>query len=115
MSAKIYHNPRCSKSRDTLKLLTEHGVQPEIIEYLKHPPSAEELTEIVRKLGGSARDLMRTKEPEYRDNILDDVSLSEEVLIEAIVRMPKLMERPVVVIGDKAAIGRPPENILKIL
>jgi len=115
MTAKIYHNSRCSKSRDTLKLLEANGVQPEIIEYLKQPPSAEELKDILRKLGITARELMRTKEPEYRDNILDDVALSEEQLIAAMVKIPKLIERPIVVIDDKAAVGRPPENVLKIL
>jgi arsenate reductase (glutaredoxin) len=115
MSAKIYHNPRCSKSRDTLKLLQAHGIEPEIIEYLKTPPSKEEFQEMIRKLGIHPRDLMRKKEPEYRDNWLDVESVTEDELIEAMRNIPKLMERPVVIIGEKAAIGRPPENVLAIL
>ncbi|QWF70640.1 arsenate reductase (glutaredoxin) [Methylomonas paludis] len=115
MSQKIYHNPRCSKSRDTLKLLEAHGIKPEIIEYLKIPFTAAELQEILHKLGMKPRELMRTKEPEYRENILDDESLSDDELIAAMIRMPKLIERPIVVLGDKAVVGRPPENVLKII
>lgn len=115
MSVKIYHNPRCGKSRDTLKLLESQGIAPEVVEYLKTPPTASELRDILGKLGIGARDLMRTKEPEYRDNILDDPALSEDELIEAMVRIPKLIERPIVIKDGKAAIGRPPEKVLNIL
>ncbi len=116
MSVKIYHNPRCSKSRATLKLLEERGIEPEIVKYLETPPSAEELKEIIRMLGlSSARELMRKKEKEYKELRLDDPSLSEEALIQAMVEHPRLIERPIVVKDGKAAIGRPPENVLAIL
>lgn len=115
MSVKIYHNPRCGKSRDTLKLLEAQGIQPEVIEYLKTPPSHGELQAILHKLGLKPRDLMRTKEPEYKENGLDDQSLSDSELIEAMVRIPKLIERPIVLANDKAAVGRPPETVLAIL
>jgi arsenate reductase (glutaredoxin) len=115
MSVKIYHNPRCGKSRDTLKLLEARGIAPEVVEYLKTPPTAEELKDILQKLGIKPRDLMRTKEPEYKDNILDDPSLTDADLIEAMVRIPKLIERPIVIANGKAAIGRPPETVLDIL
>lgn len=115
MSVKIYHNPRCAKSRETLKLLQEKGIQPEIIEYLKHPPTTEELTEILSKLGLQPRQLMRIKEAEYKENGLDDKSLSDAELIEAMIRIPKLIERPIVLTDGKAAVGRPPEAVLAIL
>ncbi|MBS4050450.1 MAG: arsenate reductase (glutaredoxin) [Methylomonas sp.] len=115
MSVKIYHNPRCSKSRETLKLLEEKGIQPDVVEYLKHPPTTEELTDILNKLGLQPRQLMRTQEAEYKENGLDDKSLSDAELIAAMIRIPKLIERPIVLANDKAAIGRPPENILNIL
>lgn len=115
MNLQIYHNPRCSKSRETLVLLQSRGLQPVIIEYLKTPPTADELQAVLHKLGISPRDLMRKQESEYRDNILDDPELSDAELIAAMVRMPKLIERPIVVTDDKAAIGRPPENVLAIL
>lgn len=115
MSVKIYHNPRCSKSRETLKLLEEKGIQPDVVEYLKHPPTTEELTDILNKLGLQPRQLMRTQETEYKENGLDDKSLSDAELIAAMIRIPKLIERPIVLANDKAAIGRPPENILNIL
>ena len=115
MSVKIYHNPRCGKSRDTLKLLEAQGIQPEVIEYLKTPPSHAELQEILHKLGLAPRELMRTQEPEYKENGLDDKSLSDSELIEAMVRIPKLIERPIVLANDKAAVGRPPETVLAIL
>ncbi|AEF98664.1 arsenate reductase (glutaredoxin) [Methylomonas methanica] len=115
MSVKIYHNPRCAKSRETLKLVQEKGIQPEIIEYLKHPPTTEELTEILNKLGLQPRQLMRVKEAEYKENGLDDKSLSDAELIEAMIRIPKLIERPIVLAEGKAAVGRPPEAVLAIL
>jgi len=116
MTVKIYHNPRCSKSRETLKLLQAQGIEPEIIEYLKTPPSAGELADILDKLGlDDPRELMRKKEKEYKENNLDDASLSREQLIAAMVEFPRLIERPIVLANNKAAIGRPPENVLAIL
>jgi arsenate reductase (glutaredoxin) len=115
MTVTIYHNPRCSKSRETLKLLEEKGIKPEVVEYLKHPPTKDELTAILQKLGLKPRDLMRTKEAEYKENGLDDPSLSDAELIEAMIRIPKLIERPIVLSQGKAAIGRPPEKVLDII
>ncbi len=112
---KIYHNPRCSKSRQTLALLEENGVTPEIVEYLKNPPTETELKQVLGYLGIGARDLMRTGEAEYKDNNLGNNSLSEAQLIKAMVKYPKVIERPVVINGKKAAIGRPPEQVLEIL
>lgn len=112
---KIYHNPRCSKSRQTLQLLEERHLDAEVVEYLKTPPSKEELTEILNMLGLEPRQLMRTKEAEYKEQGLDDESLSREQLIEAMVATPKLIERPIVINNGKAAIGRPPETVLDIL
>ena len=115
MSVKIYHNPRCGKSRDTLKLLEAQGIKPEIVEYLKTPPTEAELQDILNKLGIKPRELMRTKEKEYKENGLDDKSLSDSDLIEAMVRIPILIERPIVLANGKAAIGRPPEAVQSIL
>jgi arsenate reductase (glutaredoxin) len=115
MNVKIYHNPRCSKSRDTLKLLESRGIQPEVIEYLKKPPTIEELQNILQLLGLKPRELMRQKEAEYEDNDLDDPDKKEADLIAAMVRYPKLIERPIVLANGKAAIGRPPENVEAIL
>jgi arsenate reductase len=115
MPVKIYHNPRCSKSRQTLSILQEHGIQPQIIEYLQHPPSKAQLEKILSLLGIRPRDLIRKKEPEYKQNHLDDPQLSNEQLMEAMIQHPKLIERPIVVSGDKAVLGRPPENVLEIL
>lgn len=112
---KIYHNPRCSKSRETLALLEQHATQIDIIEYLKTPPSEQELTSLLNMLGVTARQLMRIKEPEYAELGLNNPALSEQQLISAMVRTPKLIERPIVVNGNKAAIGRPASNILAIL
>lgn len=114
MSVTIYHNPRCSKSRQTLALLEERGIQPEIVEYLKTPPSAGELKSILGKLGIAARDLMRTKEPEYKEQNLAQEQ-EEAALIAAMVATPKLIERPIVLANGKAALGRPPEKVLEIL
>lgn len=115
MSVKIYHNPRCSKSRATLALLEEQGVEPDIIHYLDNPPSAAEITDILKKLGKSARELMRKGEAAFKDKNLGDESLSEDALIEAMAGEPILIERPIVVKGSKARIGRPPECVLEIL
>jgi arsenate reductase (glutaredoxin) len=115
MSVTIIHNPRCSKSRQTLQLLNDNGVEPIIIEYLKTPPSVKELSEIISKLGLPVRDVMRKKEPEYKEVGADNASLSELELITLIHQTPKLLERPIVINGEKAAIGRPPENVLGII
>ena len=116
MSTKIYHNPRCSKSRQTLQLMEEHGVKPEIIEYLKTPPSESELKAILTALKMSPRDLMRKGEAEYKENNLADESLSDAQLIAAMLKHPKLIERPIVVTSDnKYALGRPPESVLDII
>jgi arsenate reductase (glutaredoxin) len=115
MSIKIYHNPRCSKSRETLQLLRDRGIEPGIIEYLKTPPSVEELDAILQKLDMQPRDLMRKKEAPYDENDLLDPALDRRTLIQFMVKFPILIERPIVVNGDKVAIGRPPENVLAIL
>lgn len=115
MSVVIYHNPRCSKSRQTLALLQENGVEPEVVEYLKQPPSKHRLKQILKLLGMKPRQLMRRQEAEYKALGLDDESLTQEQLIDAMRENPKLIERPIVVKGDKAAIGRPPEAVLAIL
>ncbi|MDO9049633.1 MAG: arsenate reductase (glutaredoxin) [Methylobacter sp.] len=115
MSVKIYHNPRCGKSRQTLQLLQQQGIKPEIIEYLKTPPSAQELGDILQKLGMEPRELMRKKEAEYKAGGLDDASLDRQALIEDMVNSPILIERPIVIANGKAAIGRPPEAVLAIL
>ena len=111
---KIFHNPRCSKSRETLELLKQHTPDIDVVEYLKTPPSAKELTELLQQLGLTARELMRTKEEEYQQLGLADPALSEEQLIAAMVATPKLIERPIVVSGNKAVIGRPPSNVLAL-
>ena len=111
----IYHNPRCSKSRQTLALLEAHGIEPEVLLYLETPPDAKALKEVLQKLGISARQLLRKGEDDYKDNNLADESLSEGQLIDAMVAHPKLIERPIVINGDRAALGRPPEQVLDIL
>jgi arsenate reductase len=115
MSVTIYHNPRCSKSRQTLELLQQQGQEPAIVEYLKTPPDRDELVAILDMLGLEPRDLMRKKEPEYKENNLDNQSLGRDELIDAMLRYPKLIERPIVIANGKAAIGRPPETVLEIL
>lgn len=112
----IYHNPRCSKSRETLALLEQHGVEPQVMLYLDTPPSVAELKKLLQQLGfTSARELMRKKEDLYKELKLADETLSEEQLLQAMVSNPKLIERPIVVKGSKARIGRPPEQVLEIL
>lgn len=115
MSVTIYHNPRCSKSRQTLALLQQEGENPTIVEYLATPPDAATLRDILTRLGLSPRDIMRKKEAPYKELELADDSLGDDALIAAMVANPILIERPIVVTHDKAAIGRPPENVLKIL
>jgi len=114
MSLKIYHNPRCSKSRQTLALLQDRGENPDILEYLKNPPTEADIRELVKLLGAnSVRDIMRTGEAIYRELNLKTVE-DEDKLIEAIAQNPKLLERPIVVKDAKAAIGRPPEAVLAL-
>lgn len=115
MTIRIFHNPRCSKSRATLALLQERGLEPEITLYLETPPDAGELRSILNKLGLTARELMRTGESEYLDQGLDDETLSEDALIAAMVNSPRLIERPIVLANGRAAIGRPPESVLDIV
>lgn len=116
MTITIYHNNRCSKSRDTLALLQQKGIEPTIVAYLDTPPDAETLRSLLRKLGlADARALMRKGEAEYKELNLADASLSQDALIDAMTAHPKLIERPIVVNGNKAAIGRPPEQVLTIL
>ncbi|UCX04657.1 arsenate reductase (glutaredoxin) [Shewanella glacialimarina] len=111
----ILHNPRCSKSREALALIQTRSNQINVIEYLKNTPSEDEISHILSLLGLSARQLMRTKESEYKELGLDNVNLTEVQLIEAMVNTPKLIERPIVLSNGKAAIGRPPENVLAII
>lgn len=115
MNLRFYHHPRCSKSREALELLRARGLQPEVVEYLKTPPDAATLEQILTALGIEPRALMRTKEPEYKALGLDDPSLSREALIDAMVGTPKLIERPILVKDGRVVLGRPPEKILEIL
>lgn len=111
----IYHNPRCSKSRQTLQLLQDQGIEPKVVDYLQTPPSQAELKRILQLLRIEPRDLMRRKEAEYQDAGLDDPSLTREQLIRALHEHPRLIERPIVLANGKAALGRPPEQVLEIL
>lgn len=111
----IFHNPRCSKSRQTLELLHEKSVTPEVVEYLKTPPDYQTIDDILKMLNIEPRQLMRAGEAEYKENDLANESLSRKQLIEAMVNFPKLIERPIVIKNGKAAIGRPPTAILEIL
>lgn len=115
MTVKIYHNPRCTKSRQTLQLLKDRGIEPDVIEYLKNPPTASELADILAKLNLEPRALMRKQEAEYKANGLDNNALDKQALINGMVANPILIERPIVLANGKAAIGRPPENVLNIL
>ncbi len=115
MTLTIYHNPRCSKSRETLALLQERGETPTVVEYLTTPPDAATLDHLLHLLGLEPRELMRRQEAEYAELGLADPALTRAQLIAAMVGHPRLIERPIVVAGDKAAIGRPPENVLSLL
>ena len=115
MTVRIYHNPRCSKSRQTLSILEEQSASPEVIEYLKTPPDEETLTGLLDMLGLEPRELMRKKEKEYKESGADNTDLSREQLVALMVRYPKLIERPIVVSKGRAVIGRPPESVLDIL
>jgi len=112
----IYHNPRCSKSRETLALLQDKGIEPDVVLYLETPPDEQALKTLLRQLGmSSARELMRRKEDLYKELNLADSELSEDQLLQAMVAHPKLIERPIVINGDRARIGRPPEAVLEIV
>lgn len=115
MPVTLYHNPRCSKSREALALLRARSLEPEIVEYLNTPPDAVTLARILDLLGMEPRALIRTKEPEYRALGLHAPGLSREQLIAAMVAHPKLIERPIAIQGNRAALGRPPENVLSVL
>ena len=111
----IYHNPRCSKSRQTLELLKENNIEPEIILYLENPPSEEKLTELIELLGINPRDLLSKGEEEYKTHNLRDESLKGKDVIKIMSENPKLIERPIVISKNKAIIGRPPENVLILI
>ena len=115
MPVIVYHNPKCSKSRQTLELLNRQGIKPTIIEYLKTPPSSKKLKEIIELLRFTPSNLIRKQEATYTENKLDSLSLSDDDLIEAMARHPILIERPIVIVNNKAVIGRPPEEVLKII
>lgn len=116
MTVTIWHNPRCSKSRETLALIEARGVKPQIVRYLEAPPSATAIRAAAKQLGfSSVRELIRAKEPDYKALKLDDPGLSDAALAEALNKTPALIERPVVFSRGKAALGRPPENVLSIL
>jgi arsenate reductase len=114
MRAKIYHNPRCSKSRATLALLEQHGIDLDIVQYLETPPTRRILETLLRKLGLKPRDLIRSNEPEFRESGLT-LDASDDELLDLMVAVPKLIERPIVEVGNRARIGRPPERVLEIL
>ncbi|MBD2858671.1 arsenate reductase (glutaredoxin) [Spongiibacter sp. KMU-158] len=111
----IYHNPRCSKSRQTLALLNENGIEPEIVLYLETPPSAAELSTLLTKLNIEPRALLRKGEDAFKEKGLADTGLTDQQLIAAMLDEPKLIERPIVVCGNRAVLGRPPENVLELL
>ncbi len=115
MPLVIYHNPHCSKSRQALALLQERGLQPVIVEYHKHPPPAREIERLLEMLNCEPREIMRRQESAYRERGLDDAALGRAELVQAIIDAPELLQRPIVVNGDRAAIGRPPEKVLEIL
>jgi arsenate reductase (glutaredoxin) len=112
---RIFHNPRCSKSREALALLQAQGLSPEVIDYLKTPPSLAELQDLLTLLDQPARELLRSGEEAYRALRLDDAGLSEQTLLEAIAAHPQLLQRPIVVNGQRALIARPPELALRLL
>jgi arsenate reductase len=111
---RIYHNPRCSKSRQTLALLEQHGIIPEVVLYLETPPDREELEELLEKLGKKPHEIVRRGEAEYKEAGLDRNS-SDEAVLEAMLAHPRLIERPIVEYGDRAVLGRPPENVLDLI
>lgn len=115
MPIRLFHNPRCSKSREALALLRERGVEPEVVEYLKSPPTAAQLEGLLSQLGLEPRQLMRRGEAVYKELGLDDPGLSRAALIAAMAGNPILIERPIAVRGERAVLGRPPEKVLELL
>ena len=116
MKVTIYHNPRCSKSRQTLQILHDNGIEPEIIKYLDTPPDKKTLEMILQRLNKQPRELMRKGEAVYKEANLDDSALTQDELIDAMLKYPILIERPIVVVDDqRVAMGRPPENVLSII
>lgn len=115
MTIQIWHNPRCSKSRETLALLEENGVSADVFLYLEQSPSESDIKAILSKLQITARELLRSSEDAYKSQNLKDKSLPEQALIEAMAAHPKLIQRPIVINGNKARLGRPPENVLDII
>lgn len=115
MAITIFHNPRCSKSRQTLQLLQEQGIEPNVRLYLEDTPSAQEITELLKKLAISPRELLRKGEEAYKANELKNPALTDAELINAMVEFPKLIERPIVINGNHAKLGRPPEQVLEII
>ena len=115
MTTTIYHNPRCSKSRAALDLLRERGIEPKVVLYLQQTPDAAEIDALLGLLGMAPRELMRTKEGAYAANALDDPSLDRQALVAALVAHPELMERPIVVRGQRAVLARPAERLLELL
>lgn len=112
---RIYHNPRCSKSRQTLSMLEEKGIKPEVVLYMEKPLSAAQLEEVIQQLGITARELLRRGEDEYRELNLAEPAMTDAQLIDAMVNHPKLIERPIVIKGSRAVLGRPPENVLALI
>ena len=115
MKPRLYHNPRCSKSREALQLLQQRGVEPEVVRYLEQPLDAAQLAALHRKLGGGVRAMLRSGEAEYAELGLDDPSLGDEQLLAAIAAHPRLLQRPILEVGGRAVIGRPPEAVLALL
>ncbi len=115
MTVEIWHNPRCSKSRETLKLLEEHNVSAQVFLYLEEPLSATLIDEILSKLDLSPREILRKSEDAYKTQNLKDTELSDQQLVQAMIQEPKLIQRPIVINGKNARLGRPPEQVLEIL
>lgn len=111
----IYHNPRCSKSRQTLAILEEHNIQPEIVLYLENTPNKQKLSDLLKQLNKKPRDILRKTEDAYKEMGLADPALSDDDLLEAMLAEPKLIERPIIVKSNKAVLGRPPENVLELI
>lgn len=115
MSVTIYHNPRCSKSRNTLAILQEHDIQPQVVEYLKTPPDAATLKTLLSRLGMQPSELVRKGEKIFKELGLHQATTTEQQIFDAMLQNPKLIERPIVLVGDKAAVTRPPENVLNLI
>lgn len=115
MTISIWHNPRCSKSRQTLELLKEKGIEPEVFLYLEEKPNAQQIETVLKQLGITPRELLRNSEDAYKEQNLKDKTLGDDVLIQAMVSEPKLIQRPIVINGEQAKLGRPPEQALEIV